>query len=465
LKARRVYICQSCGHREAKWLGRCPSCEAWSSFVEELEERAAAPAAAAALRKTQAIPLIEVESAAHSRLSTGIPELDRVLGGGLVPGALVLVGGDPGIGKSTLLLQACGAVAGADAPALYVTAEESAEQVKMRAERLGIRGEGLYLLAETTVEAVEAACKELAPRVLVVDSIQTVGLAELESPVGSVSQIRGVAQRLLALAKSTGLSIFVVAHVTKDGAIAGPKVMEHMVDTVLYFEGERTGPYRILRAHKNRFGSAQEIGVFEMLQEGLAAVANPSELFLSQRAQGAGGVVVASLEGTRPILLEVQALTSRSAYGTPRRTTIGIDSQRVAMLCAVLDRHAGFDTANQDVYVNLAGGLRVSEPALDLGVILALASAACGAPVPSELVVVGEVGLSGEVRAVAQLAARVGEASALGFRRCLVPKVELERWRGAPAALPLLGVATIREALREVGLGTPPPATRARRES
>jgi DNA repair protein RadA/Sms len=455
-KARRVYVCQSCGHREAKWLGRCPACDAWSTFVEELEEpalRVAAAAASAATGKRAApVALGEVQSAALSRLSTGMPELDRVLGGGLVPGALVLVGGDPGIGKSTLLLQCLGALSAAGHRCLYVSAEESVEQIKMRAERLGIGGDNLYLLAETALESVEAACRELSPRALVVDSIQTVGVSELESPVGSVSQIRGASQRLLTLAKGTGVATFVVGHVTKEGAIAGPKVMEHMVDTVLYFEGERTGPYRVLRAHKNRFGSAQEIGVFEMLHEGLAPVSNPSELFLSQRAKAAGAVVVTSLEGSRPILLEVQALTTPTRYGTPRRTTQGIDSQRVAMLCAVLERHGGFSTATLDVYVNLAGGVRVSEPALDLGVALALASAAADKPVPPELVVVGEVGLSGEVRAVGQLAARVAEASALGFRRCIVPKVDVDRWRGRPPELPLHGVATLIEALDEVGL-------------
>jgi len=452
-KARRVYVCQGCGHREAKWLGRCPSCETWSSFVEEVDEPTGRVIGGAVDgKRASPLALAQVESAALSRLSTGMPELDRVLGGGLVPGALVLVGGDPGIGKSTLLLQCLGALSAAGHRCLYVSAEESVEQVKMRAERLGIVGDGLYLLAETALESVEAACRELSPRALVVDSIQTVGIADLESPVGSVSQIRGASQRLLTLAKGTGVAIFVVGHVTKEGAIAGPKVMEHMVDTVLYFEGERTGPYRVLRAHKNRFGSAQEIGVFEMMHEGLAPVSNPSELFLSQRAKSAGAVVVTSLEGSRPILLEVQALTSPTLYGTPRRTTQGIDSQRVAMLCAVLDRHGGYSTANLDVYVNLAGGVRVSEPALDLGVALALASAAADKAVPPELVVVGEVGLSGEIRAVGQLPARVAEASALGFRRCMVPKVDLDRWRGRPPELPLHGVATLIEALDELGL-------------
>jgi DNA repair protein RadA/Sms len=450
-KTRTVYVCQACGQQAPKWLGRCPGCNEWSTFVEE---------AAGGSRKVDAVEvsstlttLAAVDVRDDQRRTTGIPELDRVLGGGLVHGALVLVGGDPGIGKSTLLLQAVGNLAQGGTRCLYVTAEESVRQVKLRADRVGISTDQLYLVSETSLEAVDAARAEVKPEVMVVDSIQTVGLGELESAVGSVSQIRAATQHLLQLAKREDLTIFVVGHVTKDGAIAGPKVMEHIVDTVLYFEGERTGPYRILRAHKNRFGSAQEIGVFEMHGDGLRAVSNPSELFLSQRAQGPGAAVVTSLEGSRPILLEVQALTAPALYGAPRRITVGFDAQRVAMLCAVLDRRAGFDIAGLDIYVNIAGGVRVSEPAADLGVVLAMASAASGQPVPSDTVVVGEVGLSGEVRAASQLAARVAEAKGLGFARCVVPKVDLERWKGRPPELPLHGVASIVEALHEVGLG------------
>ncbi len=448
MKARQVYVCQACGHRELKWLGRCPTCAAWSSLVEELVE-AASPSAAKTAR-ARPVALSEVPSAAEARVEVGLPELDRVLGGGLVHGALVLVGGDPGIGKSTLLLQALGVLAARNMVVLYVSAEESLQQTKLRAERLGVTSDKLYLLAETQLASVEAAIEELSPQVLVLDSIQTVGVDEVDSAIGSVSQIRAVTQRLMTIAKGRGVTTFVVGHVTKEGAIAGPKVMEHMVDTVLYFEGERTGPYRLLRAHKNRFGSAQEIGVFEMLQDGLRAVDNPSELFLSQRAEGPGAAVVTSLEGTRPILLEVQALTSPSPYGTPRRTAVGVDSQRVAMLCAVLERHGGVAASSLDVYVNIAGGVRVSEPAVDLGIVLALASASRGQPLPADMVVVGEVGLAGEVRAVSQLPQRVAEAAALGFRRCLVPKVELSRWRGPSPELPLLGVGNVAEALLEV---------------
>ncbi len=448
--ARSVYVCQSCGHKEQKWLGRCPACSEWSTLVEEADERPAR--GARALTLVSAAPLSELPSASEARVPTGIPELDRVLGGGLVTGALVLVGGDPGIGKSTLLLQAVGTLSQRGVRVLYVSAEESRQQVKLRAERLGVRSESVFLLSDTALESVEAACKEIGPKVLVVDSIQTVGLSELESAVGSVGQIRAVTQRLMALAKGQGITTFVVGHVTKDGAIAGPKVMEHMVDTVLYFEGERTGPYRVLRAHKNRFGSAQEIGIFEMEQGGLRAVSNASELFLSQRATGPGATVVTSLEGTRPILLEVQALTSPAPYGTPRRTTVVVEAQRVAMLCAVLERHAGVSLSTSDVYVNIAGGVRVDEPAIDLGVVVALASASRGRPIPHDVVVVGEVGLSGEIRAVAQLPVRAAEAKALGFSRAVVPAIELSRWRGPKAELPLQGVANVSEALSALGL-------------
>lgn len=452
MKTRAVYVCQNCGHQEPKWLGKCPSCGAWNALVEEVTTVNKSGRAVAATRKDVATPINQVVGDYETRVPIGIQELDRVLGGGLVHGALILVGGDPGIGKSTLLLQALGELARQKKRVLYVSAEESQHQVKLRAERLGIRADSLYLLATTELENVLAACKDVKPAVMVVDSIQTVGLAELESATGSVAQIRGVTHKLMHLAKGDGITTFVVGHVTKDGTIAGPKVMEHMVDTVLYFEGERTGPYRVLRAHKNRFGSSQEIGVFEMVAGGLQPVSNPSELFLSQRAEGPGAVVVSSLEGSRPILLEVQALTSPSFLGTPRRTTIGMDSQRVSMLCAVLDRHVGTQLSASDVYVNVAGGVRASEPALDLGVVLALVSASRGVALPSDTVVVGEVGLSGEIRAVAQLAARVAEAAQLGFRRCLVPQIDVKRWRGEPAELPLDGVASLREALDAMGL-------------
>ncbi len=452
MKKRKLFICQSCGHQEPKWLGKCPGCGEWESLVEEVVTHSKKSERVAQATAT-VLPLREVSLERGERTQVGIPELDHVLGGGLVPGALTLVGGDPGIGKSTLLLQAMGKLAAQGKTVLYMSAEESLQQIKIRANRLGVNPERLFLLADTQLEALEIARREVNPDVVVVDSIQTVGTSAVESSVGSVSQIRAVTHHLMDLAKGKNITTFVVGHVTKDGAIAGPKVMEHMVDTVLYFEGERTGSYRILRAHKNRFGSAQEIGVFEMHGDGLRPVPNPSELFLSQRAEAPGAAVVTSLEGSRPILLEVQGLTTSALYGSPRRTTIGFEQQRVAMLCAVLDARAGFDLSGHDIYVNVAGGVRLNEPAVDLGVMLALASAFRGVEIPRELVVVGEVGLSGEVRGVSQLAARVAEAEALGFTRCIVPQVDLKRWSGPTPALPLHGVRTVGEALEEVGLG------------
>lgn len=447
-KIRHIFVCQACGQQAPKWLGRCPACDAWSTMVEEAVVGSAATRAQTAQPANAAVLLPEVTAGDEARSDTGIAELNRVLGGGLVRGALMLVGGDPGIGKSTLLLQAMGTLVQQGRRGLYVTAEESPRQVKMRAERLGLADVPLHLLAETDLEAVESVRASLKPDVMVIDSIQTIGTSTLESAVGSVAQIRAVTHRLMHIAKGEDVAIFVVGHVTKEGTIAGPKVMEHMVDTVLYFEGERTGPYRILRAHKNRFGSAQEIGVFEMDAAGLRAVSNPSELFLSQRAVGPGAVVVTAVEGSRPILLEVQALVTPAFYGgTPRRTTTGFDPQRVAMLCAVLGARAGVELGGSDVFVNVAGGVRVSEPAADLGVVLALASAATGQAIASDTVAVGEVGLSGEVRAASQLPARLHEAAALGFARALVPRVDVERGKDLNAPLTLVPVASLAEAL------------------
>lgn len=450
MKVRRRFVCEACGYQTPKWLGRCPGCGAWSTLVEEVAPTRSAPAVV--VSSSTAVPLSEVSGAAEPRLGTGIGELDRVLGGGLVEGSLVLVGGDPGIGKSTLLLQTVAALAEQGRRCLYLTAEESLQQVRLRADRLSLASDNLYLLAETRLEALDSARAEIDPAVLVIDSIQTVGLGAMESAVGSVAQIRAATHHLMHLAKSQGIATFVVGHVTKEGAIAGPKVMEHMVDTVLYFEGDRTGPYRILRAHKNRFGSAQEIGVFEMGSAGLAAVKNPSELFLSQRSHGSGSTVVTSVEGSRPLLLEVQALATPSSLATPRRTTIGFDPQRLAMLCAVLSARAGFSLGGLDVYTNIAGGVRVQEPAADLGVLLALASAMQDETLPDDTVVIGEVGLSGEVRGVSHLGARVQEAASLGFARCLIPTVDRQRGSAEPAATALHGVGTVLEALDAVGL-------------
>jgi len=453
MKPRSVYVCQACGYQAPKWLGRCPGCQAWSTLIEEIQASAPTPATAASGEPFgQPVALSRVVMDTAARVTTGIEELDRVLGGGLTTGSLVLVGGDPGIGKSTLLLQAVGQLTRRGQRALYLSAEESLAQIKMRAERLGVASDTLFLLSDTRIEALDAAIEQLQPAVIVVDSIQTVGVSELESAIGSVAQIRAVTQHLMHIAKGRNIATFVVGHVTKDGTIAGPKVMEHMVDTVLYFEGERTGPFRILRAHKNRFGSAQEIGIFEMQVQGLVPVANPSALFLSQRATAPGAVVITSMEGSRPLLLEIQALTAPAVYGTARRTAVGFDPQRVAMLCAVLDRRAGLETGNMDIYINVAGGVRISEPAADLGVILALASTVRNIAVPTDVVVIGEVGLAGEIRGASYLPARIQEAQRLGFSRCVVPKIDVERWQGPKARLPLTGVERVSAALAAVDL-------------
>jgi DNA repair protein RadA/Sms len=441
-----VYRCQECGFASPK-PGTCPDCRRTTGQLVPLVEerpRAARGGRGPAVASSRPVPLHEVAGDAGNRLPTGIGELDRVLGGGLVKGSLVLIGGEPGAGKSTLLLQAARALARVNPPVLYISAEESAAQVKLRADRLGAGGDGLLLWAENDLAMVTAALDEIKPRALIVDSIQTVFLPEFESAPGSVAQVRECGGRLLAVAKGRGIATFIVGHVTKDGAIAGPRVLEHLVDTVLYFEGERHHAYRILRAVKNRFGSTNEIGVFQMGEEGLLEVRNPSSFFLAERPRNApGSVIVASLEGTRPLLLELQALVAAASFGTPRRTVLGADYNRVCLLLAVLEKRAGVPLGNQDVFVNVAGGGRVIEPAADLGIALAAASSYLERPVRDDVVVVGEVGLTGEVRAVTAVETRLREGAALGFRRAVVPASNLA------ARLPLEaeGVATVTEAL------------------
>ncbi len=455
MKASSVFRCQGCGFQAPKGYGRCPDCGEFNTMVEEWTapttggfRRGPARAAGPAGGSTP-LRLTEVSVGDAARLRTGIPELDRVLGGGLVAGSGVLIGGDPGIGKSTLLLQACRAMAETAGPVLYVSGEESAAQVKLRADRLGPGSPGmkdLFILAETAVEAIEAQVAALAPRVLVVDSIQTVHLDALESAPGSVSQVRESGGRLMSVAKSRGLAVFLVGHVTKEGALAGPRVLEHLVDTVLYFEGERHATYRVLRAVKNRFGSTNEIGVFEMTGRGLMEVANPSAVFLAERPHGApGSVIVAALEGTRPLLLELQALVSPAHFGTPRRTVLGADYNRVCLLLAVLEKRAGFPLQNQDVFVNVAGGVRCQEPAADLGIVLAAASSYTERALAPDVVLLGEVGLTGEVRGIGGLDPRLGEAAALGFRSAVVPRSSLVA--GTRYPLEVRGVASLDEAL------------------
>jgi len=445
---RTVYRCQQCGFASPK-PGTCPDCKRATGELVGLVEERSAPSRGArrsAAPSSRPRPIRDIAGDDAERRRTGIGELDRVLGGGVVPGSLVLIGGDPGIGKSTLLLQAARALAEVAPPVLYVSAEESAAQVKLRADRLGVAADGLLLWSESDLGAVQAAVDDLKPRTLIVDSIQTVFLPELESAPGSVAQVRECGARLMTLAKGLGVSTFLVGHVTKDGAIAGPRVLEHLVDTVLYFEGEQHHAYRVLRAVKNRFGSTNEIGVFQMSEAGLTEVGNPSGLFLAERSRDTpGSVIVSSLEGTRPLLLELQALVSPAPFGTPRRTVLGVDYNRACLLLAVLEKRAGMPLGSQDVFVNVAGGGRVIEPAADLGIVIAAASSYMDRPVRGDVVVMGEVGLTGEVRAVTGVEARVKEAAALGFREAVVPKSNLTD--GIRLALPARGVTNVSEAI------------------
>jgi DNA repair protein RadA/Sms len=449
-KARTIFACQTCGFQSPRWLGRCPDCQGWNTLVEERvdvgpESRHFTSDNLPAVAQ----PLSTVRAAEEPRQQSGIGELDRVLGGGVVPGSVVLIGGDPGIGKSTLVLQALAALARTGAARggtmLYVSGEESPQQIKMRADRLGIAEDRLLILAETSLERIIEQIQKLAPSAVAIDSIQTVFTEQLSSAPGSIGQVRESAAQLVTHSKSTNRATFLVGHVTKDGSFAGPRVLEHMVDTVLYFEGDRGHPFRILRAVKNRFGSTNEIGVFEMKENGLQPVANPSAFFLAERPEEVpGSVVIASIEGTRPILVEVQALVSPTSFGTPRRTTLGFDPNRVAVLIAVLEKKMGVHLLGQDVFVNVAGGVRIDEPAADLGVIAAVASSFLDKPVDPRTLLIGEVGLAGEVRAISQADTRVREAMKLGFARCILPESS-RRQLPAFEGVELLGVSSLAE--------------------
>lgn len=457
-KIRTVFACAACGAQTPKWMGRCPDCGQWGTLGEE--PRATRAAASGPHAAARPVSLKDVDAGERTdRLSTRLEELDRVLGGGLVPGSAVLIGGPPGIGKSTLLLQAAHHLASDRSPILYVSAEESTRQVKMRAERLGVAAERLFLLAETGLERIIAAAEQTRPAVLVVDSLQTVSGASLESAPGTVSQVREVAGRLTAFAKATGCALFLVGHVTKEGAIAGPRLVEHLVDTVLYFEETAGQPYRMLRAWKNRFGSTHELGVFEMGDAGLQEVTNPSALFLAERPAGAAGsVVAAAVEGSRPLLVEVQALVSRSSMGTPRRTALGIDPNRAALVAAILEKKAHLVCADHDLYVNVAGGVRLREPAADLPVALAIASSFLERPIDADACVFGEVGLTGEVRAVARAESRLKESERLGFRRVILPTPSAASLEGV-TDLELCPVRSVEEAI-EVALVAVAPQRR-----
>ena len=450
-KARTVFTCTACGYETPRWVGRCPGCGAWNSLEESVISAPEKPAGRIAANQrpgtgAKAIPLKDIPEDTALRSSTGISELDRVLGGGVVEGSLILIGGDPGIGKSTLLLQACDHLAQDGKRVIYVSGEESARQIKLRARRLHVASD-ICVLAENALDAVEEKLRELQPDVAVIDSIQTMYRPEMTSAPGSISQIRECTSLIMRLCKETGTSMFLVGHVTKDGAIAGPRILEHMVDAVLYFEGDRQQDYRLLRAVKNRFGSVNELGVFRMTGQGMQIVENPSEELLSHRAKGASGsVVFCSMEGSRPLLCDVQALTSRTFYGTPRRTVNGADAGRIALLLAVLEKRAGLRTYDQDVYINVAGGLELSEPAADLALCVAVASGLKDRPVGPEIAVMGEVGLAGEVRTVPQCERRVTECARLGFTTLVVPRANAARIH-VPDGVRVVGVDTVAQAM------------------
>jgi DNA repair protein RadA/Sms len=444
-----VYACQSCGYQAPKWLGKCPDCGQWESFIEEVQRtsgdtRRGAPAANIPISIASAPPAYE------ERMATGIAEFDRVMGGGLVLGSVVLIGGDPGIGKSTLMLQALCGLSQQGHKVLYVSGEESVRQLMIRSRRLDAVAETLWVVSETDVEAILAMVETHRPDVLVVDSIQTLFSPHISSTPGSVSQVRDSAMRLMFMAKSTNTSVFLVGHVTKDGAIAGPRLLEHMVDTVLYFEGDRNHVFRILRAVKNRFGSTNEIGVFEMKEKGLIEVANPSAVFISERPEKApGSIVTASVEGTRPILVELQALASSTNFGTPRRTILGLDANRVALLVAVMEKKLGMHLMSHDIFMNVAGGVKIVEPAVDMGVVAAVASSFLDRPIQSGSVVLGEVGLTGEIRAISHVEIRVAEIKKMGFTRCLVPRGNLLRMAGMKG-IELIGIGQVGEAVERL---------------
>jgi DNA repair protein RadA/Sms len=447
-----IFICQACGYESRKWLGKCPECGEWNSLLEErvVATKKGRGGNGFRVREAKAVAYSDIESQDDKRISSGVTEFDRVLGGGIVPGTLVLLGGDPGIGKSTLLLQVADKLSSAGATVLYISGEESERQIKLRGERLRIAAPNLLLLPETNLENILREVDRLKPAAIIVDSIQTTFSTEIESAPGSVSQIREVAAQFLLLAKTRGIPVFLIGHVTKEGSIAGPRALEHIVDTVLYFEGERHHNHRIVRATKNRFGAANEVGVFEMTNSGLAPVANPSQMFLAERpADAAGSVVTACMEGTRPVLVEIQALVSSSKYGTGRRMTQGVDQNRVALMIAMLEKRSGMPLLGDDVFVNIAGGLEVDEPAVDLGLVTAIASSFRNQAIDAHTAVFGEVGLTGEVRGSTQAAVRAREAQALGFKKIVMPASNtsgLEKLLG----LRVVGVRSVDEALSEL---------------
>ncbi|MCM2677707.1 DNA repair protein RadA [Alkalicoccobacillus plakortidis] len=454
-KKKTKFVCQDCGYESAKWMGKCPGCQEWNTMVEEMEavaKQSSRSYVTSSTTTTKPQPLSKVVGDREPRIDTTIQELNRVLGGGIVPGSLVLVGGDPGIGKSTLLLQLSAKLAAKNEKVLYISGEESIKQTKLRADRLGMISPELYVLAETDLQFIQHAIEEVEPSLVIIDSIQTVYQDDITSAPGSVAQVRECTAAFMKIAKTKGIAIFIVGHVTKQGSIAGPKLLEHMVDSVLYFEGERHHTYRILRAVKNRFGSTNEMGIFEMKEAGLEEVLNPSEIFLEERSQGASGsVVVASMEGTRPVLVELQALISPAGYGNPRRMATGMDHNRVSLLMAVLEKRVGLLLQNQDAYLKVAGGVKLDEPAIDLAIALSIASSFKDKPTQSMDAAIGEVGLTGEIRRVSRIDQRVNEAAKLGFKRVIIPEKNLGGWT-VPPGIEVIGVPTLEKAI-EVVLG------------
>ncbi|KEF36453.1 DNA repair protein RadA [Schinkia azotoformans MEV2011] len=452
-KKKTKFCCQVCGYETPKWMGKCPGCNEWNTMVEEIElpkssRRQSFVTSSETIAGTNKPQMITtIQSVSEPRIYTEYKEMDRVLGGGIVPGSLVLIGGDPGIGKSTLLLQISSQLANRNHKVLYISGEESPRQTKLRADRLRIESDNLFVLSETDLAYIEKAIDEMNPSFVVIDSIQTVYHPEVQSAPGSVSQVRECTSHFMRIAKTKGIAIFLVGHVTKEGSIAGPRLLEHMVDAVLYFEGERHHTYRILRAVKNRFGSTNEMGIFEMKEEGLREVLNPSEIFLEERSEGAAGsIVVASMEGTRPVLVEIQALIAPTSFGNPRRMATGIDHNRVSLIMAVLEKRVGFLLGAYDAYLKVAGGIKLDEPAIDLGVAVSIASSFRDQPSNPTDVVFGEVGLTGEIRRVSRVEQRVQEAAKLGFKRVIIPERNIGGWT-APKGIEVIGVSTVAEAL------------------
>ena len=451
-KSSNVFVCNECGYESAKWLGKCPACNSWNTFFEQKvlkNDKKNGIGKSKELKSAIPTALNKIEGKEETRTSTGVAELDRVLGGGIVKGSLILLGGEPGIGKSTLILQICNKMQG-EGKVLYVSGEESAEQIKLRADRLGIQNEDILFLGETDIDVIEEAIGNTNPKLVIIDSIQTMYSDEITSAAGTVSQVREITARIMRVCKGQNITTIIIGHVTKDGNIAGPRVLEHMVDTVLYLEGERYFSYRILRGVKNRFGSTNEVGMFEMQGSGMEEITNPSSILISEREDNPpGSVIVASMEGTRPLLIELQALTSSTVFGMPRRTANGIDYNRLTVLMAVLEKKAGMNLASQDIYLNVVSGIKIQEPAIDLGIILAVASSYKGISIPTNLVAIGEVGLTGEVRAVNMIEKRLKEAEKLGFKKCIIPennkKLLKENYK-----LDIIGVKNISEALNVI---------------